>query len=148
MSTEADAFTVAGPALPVGTDAIFSFVIDQVPYDATELVFKAILTYTDGTPERWIDETVAGQPAPQHPAPILKLAPAPSGPPPTTTPPAPTTENPSPPVNPAAPPSDDGGSNTALLLGGAAAAIAAAAAVVFLLRRRGTPPSGEGGAPS
>jgi hypothetical protein len=30
-------------------------------------------TYSDGNIVRWIDETVEGQPEPEHPAPVLKL---------------------------------------------------------------------------
>lgn len=41
---------------------------------ADSMVFKTLQTYSDGTVVRWIDETVAGQPEPQHPAPVLKLA--------------------------------------------------------------------------
>jgi periplasmic copper chaperone A len=37
-------------------------------------VFKTIQTYSDGTVVRWIDDTVAGQAEPEHPAPVLNLA--------------------------------------------------------------------------
>ena len=85
LSPEPNGFKVGGPALPVGTDARFSVVITALPATATELVFKLIETYSDGTIVRWIDETQTGQPEPDHPAPILRLAaacPAPCPPPP------------------------------------------------------------------
>lgn len=39
------------------------------------LVFKALQTYADGEVVRWIEEPVAGE-EPEHPAPVLSLAPA------------------------------------------------------------------------
>ena len=39
----------------------------------SSLEFKAIQTYSDGTSVSWIEDTVKGAPAPEHPAPILKL---------------------------------------------------------------------------
>jgi uncharacterized protein YcnI len=75
FTPETDGFTVAGPALPVGTDAVFSVIVDRLPADATELLFKTIETYGDGAVVRWITEPQAGQPEPEHPAPALKLAP-------------------------------------------------------------------------
>jgi uncharacterized protein YcnI len=43
------------------------------------MVFKALQTYSDGTVVRWIDETPAGGPEPEHPAPTLTLAATGSG---------------------------------------------------------------------
>jgi uncharacterized protein YcnI len=43
--------------------------------EADQMIFKALQTYSDGTVVRWIDEPVAGT-EPEHPAPVLKLAPA------------------------------------------------------------------------
>jgi uncharacterized protein YcnI len=40
---------------------------------ADQIVFKALQTYSDGTIVRWIEIPQAGQPEPEHPAPILKL---------------------------------------------------------------------------
>jgi hypothetical protein len=42
------------------------------------MVFKALQTYSDGTVARWIEEPVDGKPAEQDPAPVLRLAAAPS----------------------------------------------------------------------
>jgi uncharacterized protein YcnI len=41
--------------------------------DTDRIVFKVLQTYSDGTVVRWIDEPVAGQPEPEHPAPVLTL---------------------------------------------------------------------------
>ena len=38
-----------------------------------QLVFKALQTYSDGSVVRWIDVPQAGQPEPDHPAPVLRL---------------------------------------------------------------------------
>lgn len=47
--------------------------VQQLPKDVGQVVFKAVQTYSDGSVVRWIDPVVAGQPAPDHPTPILKL---------------------------------------------------------------------------
>lgn len=71
-----DGYTVSGKALPVGKDATYSVVIAQLPTDATELAFKTLDTYGDGSVKRWIEIPVAGQAEPDNPAPLLKLSPA------------------------------------------------------------------------
>ena len=38
-------------------------------------MFKALQTYSSGTIVRWIEVPVAGQPAPDFPAPVLTLTP-------------------------------------------------------------------------
>jgi periplasmic copper chaperone A len=51
------------------------FPVSLSPLPKTDkLVFKALQTYSDGKIVRWIDETVEGQPEPEHPAPVLKLS--------------------------------------------------------------------------
>jgi periplasmic copper chaperone A len=47
--------------------------------EADQLVFKALQGYSDGDIVRWIEEPVAGQAEPEHPAPVLKLAKATNG---------------------------------------------------------------------
>ena len=42
------------------------------------LTFNAVQSYSDGTQAAWIEPTVAGQAEPEHPAPVLSLAAAPS----------------------------------------------------------------------
>jgi len=44
-----------------------------LPDDASSLEFKALQTYSDGTIVRWIEDTPAGGPEPDHPAPVLTL---------------------------------------------------------------------------
>ncbi|MFC1419042.1 YcnI family copper-binding membrane protein [Streptacidiphilus cavernicola] len=58
----------------------FTVAFGQLPTGVDQLVFKALQTYSDGNVVRWIDETVKGQPEPDHPAPVLTLtAPVPDG---------------------------------------------------------------------
>jgi periplasmic copper chaperone A len=51
----------------------FTVSADPLPQGVSELVFKAIQTYSNGNVVRWIDLPQAGQPAPDHPAPVLTL---------------------------------------------------------------------------
>jgi hypothetical protein len=115
FTPETDGFTVAGPALPVGTDAVWSVTIDKLPADAAELLFKTIETYGDGEIVRWIDEPQAGPArAGSIPAPSVKLAPAARVARPVPTPSATVASTPAPSVvsvdeAPAPPLSSDGG---------------------------------------
>jgi uncharacterized protein YcnI len=110
LSPETDGYTVAGKALPKGTDVVHSIVVARLP-NATQLVFKALVTYSDKTVDRWIEEKSASNPNPDHPAPVLALKPG------SDTLPTPTaTATPGPVVNaaatqptPAAAPSTSGG---------------------------------------
>lgn len=54
----------------------FSVSAGPLPTDVTSVQFKALQTYSDGTVVRWIDDTPAGGPEPEHPAPTLTLTPA------------------------------------------------------------------------
>ena len=143
LSPEPNGFKVGGPALPVGTDAQVSVVITALPATATELMFKLIETYSDGTIVRWIDETQAGQPEPDHPAPILKLAAAAPGTVPTTTAPVATATEP--PATTSAPVADNtdtsGNDGSMWWLIGAGIVVVVAVAAALLVRRRGTPPT-------
>jgi uncharacterized protein YcnI len=144
FTPEADGFTVGGPALSVGTDAVFSVIVDRLPADATELLFKTIETYGDGQVVRWIDEPQAGQPEPDHPAPAVKLAPAAPGsaasPTPTTAPPVATSEPTVAPTATAAAASEDGGSGIWWLVGALVVVAAAVIAAFIQQRRRQSPP--------
>jgi uncharacterized protein YcnI len=51
----------------------FSVLVQTLPKDVNQVVFKALQTYSDGTIVRWIDPVTAGKPAPDHPTPILTL---------------------------------------------------------------------------
>ena len=61
-----------GKILP-GQFQDFSVSADPLPADTTQLVFKAVQTYSNGDVVRWIDLPQAGQPEPEHPAPVLTL---------------------------------------------------------------------------
>jgi len=51
----------------------FDVSMGPLPKDTDSLVFKALQTYSDGNVVRWIDVPQAGQPEPDHPAPVLHL---------------------------------------------------------------------------
>ncbi len=57
----------------------FPVLVQRLPTDTDQSVFKAVQTYSDGTVVRWIDPVVAGQAAPDHPTPILTLTGATDG---------------------------------------------------------------------
>ena len=61
-----------GKILP-GQYQDFSVSADPLPTGVSQLTFKAIQTYSNGDVVRWIDLPQAGQPAPEHPAPVLTL---------------------------------------------------------------------------
>ncbi|MGK4584519.1 DUF1775 domain-containing protein [Kitasatospora sp. HPMI-4] len=77
LAPAADGYTVAGPALAPSKAAAYRIKVRQLP-DAKELVFKSLVTYTDGHVDRWIELPQAGV-TPEHPAPVLKLAAAAPG---------------------------------------------------------------------
>ena len=138
FTTAPDSFTVAGPALPVGTDAEWSVVIDKLPATATQLVFKTIETYGNGEVDRWITEQAPGQPEPEHPAPVLKLAAAaPTSAAPSS---APATSAPAPVTTTATATgaATDSGSGIWWIVA-AIVVLVAIAVAVFLVRRRSRP---------
>jgi uncharacterized protein YcnI len=59
-------------AIKPGQFMEFPVSLESLP-DTDKIVFKALQTYSDGTVVRWIDDTVEGQPEPDHPAPVLTL---------------------------------------------------------------------------
>jgi periplasmic copper chaperone A len=61
-----------GQILP-GQFQDFAISADPLPTGISQLVFKAIQTYSNGDVVRWIDLQQPGQPAPDHPAPTLTL---------------------------------------------------------------------------
>lgn len=71
-----DGYTVAGKALPVHTDAKLVARIAQLPATATVLIFKTLVTYSDGKVDRWIELPTASNPNPDQPAPTVSLKPA------------------------------------------------------------------------
>jgi uncharacterized protein len=57
----------------------FTISVEGLPDDVNSIAFPTIQTYDNGQDVSWIDPTVAGQPEPDHPAPVLQLAAAGSG---------------------------------------------------------------------
>jgi periplasmic copper chaperone A len=51
----------------------FTVSADPLPQGVSQMVFKAIQTYSNGDVVRWIDLAQPGQPEPDHPAPVLAL---------------------------------------------------------------------------
>lgn len=74
LTPSADGYQVGGPALPKGQQAVHSITVARLP-NVAELPFKTLVTYSDGSVDRWIEERSAANPNPDHPAPVLKLAP-------------------------------------------------------------------------
>jgi len=80
LTTDDGTFTTAvseidwtGGSIPVGQYQDFQVSVDPLPKDTNQLVFKAVQTYSNGDIVRWIDLSQAGQPDPDHPAPVLTL---------------------------------------------------------------------------
>jgi MYXO-CTERM domain-containing protein len=112
-----------------GQSGDFVVTAGQLP-DAPSLTFKALQTYSNGNVVRWIEVAAPGAPAPDHPAPVLDLAPAASASP-SASPSAAATSTPTPtasaqPVATTSTSSSDG-------LGRGLAIAALAAAVLALL---------------
>ncbi|MEY2422147.1 MAG: hypothetical protein QOI95_2214 [Acidimicrobiaceae bacterium] len=51
----------------------FEVSVGPLPSDVDLLLFPAVQTYSDGTEVSWTQQSFTGQPAPDHPAPQLKL---------------------------------------------------------------------------
>ncbi len=65
--------TWSGGTIAPGQYGAFTVLLGQLPSDTSQLAFKAVQTYSNGDVVRWIDLTQPGQPAPDHPAPVLTL---------------------------------------------------------------------------
>jgi len=68
-----------GGSIVPGQYQDFSISVDPLPTDVSQLVFKAVQTYSNGDVVRWIDVSEPGEPEPDHPAPVLALVPAGDG---------------------------------------------------------------------
>jgi uncharacterized protein YcnI len=79
FSTAVSEVTWKGGTILPGEYQDFSVSADPLPTGISQLVFKAIQTYSNGDIVRWIDLPQAGQPEPEHPAPVLTLTPASGG---------------------------------------------------------------------
>jgi uncharacterized protein YcnI len=51
----------------------FQVLVGALPDSGSQVVFKAVQTYSDGTVVRWVDPVTPGGPAAEHPTPILTL---------------------------------------------------------------------------
>ena len=63
----------SGGRIAPGQFQDFTISADPLPGGVSQLAFKTIQTYSNGDVVRWIDLPQAGQPAPDHPAPLLTL---------------------------------------------------------------------------
>jgi uncharacterized protein YcnI len=73
ITTAVSSVTWTGGAIKPGHYQDFTADFGLLPSDTTSLTFKALQTYSDGSVVRWIQPTVAGQAAPDNPAPTLTL---------------------------------------------------------------------------
>jgi len=139
LTPGSDGYTVGGPALPAGRDAVHSVRVAQLP-EATELIFRALVNYSDGSVDRWIEEPSDANPNPENPAPVLRLEPNPNPAPETTAaePTARSTAAAAPSATPspeaAAPEGTDSGTGWVWWL--VAAAVIGSGVAVVVLRRR------------
>jgi uncharacterized protein YcnI len=76
FTTAVDEIDWTGGTIGPGQYQDFQISVDPLPSDTTQLVFKAVQTYSNGDVVRWIDLSTAGDPNPDHPAPVLTLTPA------------------------------------------------------------------------
>lgn len=149
LTANDDGYTVGGPALQVGADARHVVRIAELPATAGVLLFKTLVTYTDGQVDRWIEAPSASNPEPAQPAPTVSLRPGPAAT--AATPTAPATPTPTgaapetgatsagPVAGSVAGSADGGGSGWIVpVLLGIVAAVAAAVAVAVVRRRRST----------
>jgi hypothetical protein len=66
-------FTLSGPALAKGEDAVVSVKVKALP-DAPQITFKVVESYSDGDVERWIELPGPDGAEPDKPAPLVKLS--------------------------------------------------------------------------
>jgi periplasmic copper chaperone A len=69
----------SGGTIPVGQFGEFNVLAQGLPTGTSQLVFKAIQHYSDGTTVAWIQVPDRAAPNPAHPAPILGLTASGSG---------------------------------------------------------------------
>jgi hypothetical protein len=145
LTKQETGYTVAGPALAVGTNAEHKVRIRQLPtYEA--ISFKVLQTYSDGRVDRWIALPDDEDPEPQNPAPTVKLAggsgaaptvsAAASTAPAASAPPVTGASSAAPTAAPAPPPASSSGSNLWWIAGLAAVAVIVAGVLLAIRRRR------------
>lgn len=137
LTPTADGYTVGGPTLPRGRDVVHAVTVTRLP-DATRLVFKALVNYSDGSVDRWIEEPTTANPNPDNEAPVLELQPGPRPTTPTAAPTtaAPTSAAPNTAVAVTTPPEESGGIPWLFWLLGGIALVAAVVGGVAMMRRR------------
>jgi uncharacterized protein YcnI len=69
----------SGNTISVGQFGEFNVLAQGIPTGTSQLVFKAIQTYSDGTVVSWIQVPSKDVPNPEHPAPVLSLTAASGG---------------------------------------------------------------------
>ncbi len=70
----------ADPGNGIAPGQFQEFALSGGPFpDVEQLAFNVVQTYSDGSEAAWIEPTVAGQPEPEHPAPVLSLTAAAAG---------------------------------------------------------------------
>jgi periplasmic copper chaperone A len=67
-------WTATGPGVAPEQTGEFPLAVGRFP-DTDRVVFKALVTYADGSVVSWIEEQAPGAPEPELPAPVLELAP-------------------------------------------------------------------------
>jgi periplasmic copper chaperone A len=75
FTTAVDEIDWTGGSVPPGEYQDFQISVDPLPTDTTQLVFKAVQTYSNGDVVRWIDLSTSSDSDPEHPAPVLTLTP-------------------------------------------------------------------------
>jgi periplasmic copper chaperone A len=75
FTTAVDEIDWTGGSIPPGEYQDFQISVDPLPTDTTQLVFKAVQTYSNGDVVRWIDLSTSSDSDPEHPAPALTLTP-------------------------------------------------------------------------
>jgi hypothetical protein len=139
LTQGADGFTVAGAALPVHKDAKFVVKLAQLPPAGGVLVFKTLVTYSNGKVDRWIEEPTPSNPNPPDPAPTVSVRPGAAvatSAPPSTAPAASPTTGPATPTSATAQPAASGGNGLVWLVVTGVLVLAALAGTLFALRRR------------
>ena len=68
-------WTATSPASAIKPGQFMQFPVEMgpLPKDVASIEFKVLQTYSDGTVVRWIQDTPAGGPEPDNPAPVLTL---------------------------------------------------------------------------
>jgi hypothetical protein len=136
LTPGSDGFTVAGAALRVKTDAKFAVKLAALPAAGGVLAFKTLVTYSDGTVDRWI-EVPSGSNTPPNPAPTVSVRPGAAPAPPASPSPA-ASVAPSPSLDSPSPATADpaGGSGATPWIIAIVAVVVVAGAAAALLARR------------